>query len=60
MSNDLSKAVMTRSRPKNKFNCQKTKANWKAYALQRNKCVQLCNKGHKKSLFKKSGFRSYE
>ena len=46
MSKDLSKAIMTRSRLKNKFNCQKTKANWKAYTLQRNKCVQL----HKKAI----------
>ena len=44
MSKDLSKAIMTRSRLKNKFNRQKTKANWKTYTLQRNKCVQLRKK----------------
>ena len=38
---------MTRSRLKNKFNRQKTKANWKAYTLQRNKCVQLRKKAIK-------------
>ena len=47
MSKDLSKAVMTRSRLKNEFNRQKTKANWKAYTLQRNKGVQLHKKGIK-------------
>ena len=47
MSKDLSKAIMTRSRLKKKFNRQKTKANWKAYTLQRNKCVQLCKKAIK-------------
>ena len=47
MSKDLSKAVMTRSRLKNKFNRQKSKANWKAYTLQRNKCVQLRKKAIK-------------
>ena len=31
MSKDLSKAIMTRSRLKNKFNRQKAKGNWKAY-----------------------------
>ena len=55
MSKDLSKAIMTRSRLKNKFNRQKTKANWKAYTLQRNECIQLHKKAIK-SLFKKSGF----
>ena len=55
MSKDVSKAILTRSRLKNKFNCQKTKANWKAYTLQRNKHVQLRKKAIK-SLFKKSGF----
>ena len=47
MSKGLSKAIMTRSRLKNKFNRQKTKANWKAYTLQRNKCVQLRKKAIK-------------
>ena len=47
MSKDLSKAIMTRSRLNNKFNRQKIKANWKAYALQRNKCVQLRKKAIK-------------
>ena len=53
MSKDLSKAIMTRSRLKNKFNRQKTKANWKAYTLQRNKCVQLRKKAIK-NYFSKS------
>ena len=56
MSKDLSKAIMTRSRLKIKFNPPKTKANWKACTLQRNKCVQLRKKAIKKSLFKTSGF----
>ena len=47
MSKGLSKAIMTRSRLKNKFNSQKTKAKWKAYTLQRNKCVQLRKKARK-------------
>ena len=32
---------MTGSKLKNKFNRHKTKANWTAYTIQRNKCVQL-------------------
>ena len=47
MSKDLSRAIMTRSRLKNKFNRQKTKANWKAYTRQRDKCVQLRKKAIK-------------
>ena len=47
MSKSLSKAIMTRSRLKSKFNRQKPEANWKAYRLQRNKCVQLCKKAIK-------------
>ena len=47
MSKDLSKAIVTRSRLKNKFNRQKTTANWKAYTPQRNKCVQLRKKAIK-------------
>ena len=38
MSKNLSKAIMTRSRLKNKLNHQKIKANWKAYTPQRNMC----------------------
>ena len=57
MSKDLSKAIMTRSRLKNKFNHQRTKANWKAYTLQKNKCVQLRKKPFKKNNFsKRNGF----
>ena len=32
---------MTKSKLKNKFNRHKTKTNWTAYMIQRNKCVQL-------------------
>ena len=38
---------MTRTRLRNKFNHQKTNANWKAYTLLRNKCVQLRKKAIK-------------
>ena len=41
MTKELSKGIMTRSKLKNKFNRHKTKANWTAYKIQRNKCVQL-------------------
>ena len=44
MSKELSKGIMTRSRLKNKFNKHKTKENWKAYKIQRNKCVHLRKK----------------
>ena len=41
MTKELSKGIMTRSELKNKFNRHKTKANWTAYKIQRDKCVQL-------------------
>ena len=44
MSKELSKRIMTRSRLKNNFNKHKTKENWKAYKIQRNKCVHLREK----------------
>ena len=46
MTKELSKGIitrskLTRSKLKNKVNRHKTKANWTAYKIQRNKCVQL-------------------
>ena len=47
ITKELSKGIMTRSRLKNKFNRHRTKENWNAYKIQRNKCVQLRKKAFK-------------
>ena len=41
ITKELLKGIMTPSRLKNKFNRHRTKENWNAYKIQRNKCVQL-------------------
>ena len=47
ITEELSKGIMTRSRLTNKFNRHRTKENWNAYKIQRNKCVQLRKKAIK-------------
>ena len=37
----LRKAIMTRSRPKNKFNENSSAKNWNSYKKQRNFCLKL-------------------
>ena len=54
MSKELSKSVMTRSRLKNRFNRYTSKDNWKAYRLQRSKCVQLRKKAIKSYFSRKT------
>ena len=52
MTKELSKGIMTRPKLKNKFNRHKTKANWTAYKIQRNKCVQLRKRAVKNHFLK--------
>ena len=47
ITEELSKGITTRSRLKNKFSRHRTKENWNAYKIQRNKCVQLRKKAIK-------------
>ena len=51
MNKELSKAIMSRSRLRNKFNKNKTPENWEKYRIQRNKCTSI-NKKAKKDFFK--------
>ena len=41
MNKNLSKAIMTRNRLRNKFLCNKTETNWQNYKTQRNYCKKL-------------------
>ena len=47
MNKFLQKAVMNRSRLKNKYLRNKTSENWEAYKKQRNTCVYMFRKGKK-------------
>ena len=48
MNNDLSKAIMVRSRLRNKFLKLKTNESREAYQTQRNYCVSLLRQAKKK------------
>ena len=50
MSKFLCKAIMTRSRVRNKFNKCRTLDNWKDYTKQRNICTNILRK-NKKNIF---------
>ena len=50
MSNTLRKAVMNRSRLRNKFNLSRNPSHWKKYKQQHNLCVKLLRK-YKKDYF---------
>ena len=47
MNKFLQKAIMNRSRLKNKYLKNKTYENWEAYKKQRNTCVYMFRKGKK-------------
>ena len=44
MKKELQKAIMKRSRLKNKFNCCKSNANWEEFIKQRNLCTKIKRK----------------
>ena len=52
MSKNLRKAIMKRSRLKNRFNKNRTDENWLAYKTQRNLCVKILRE-NKKSYYAK-------
>ena len=47
MSKALRKAIMVRSKLKNKYNKNRTEENWDSYKKQRNFCVSLLRKTKK-------------
>ena len=47
MSKALRKAIMVRSKLKNKYNKNRTEENWDSYKKQRNFCVNLLRKTKK-------------
>lgn len=51
MNKTLKKAIMTRSRARNKFNKHKCVANWEAYKKQRNLCTKIKRKSIKNHLY---------
>ena len=51
MNNALRKAIMTRSRLKNKFNKNSSAKNWNSYKKQRNFCLKLLLRQTKEKYF---------
>ncbi len=47
MNKQLRKAIMTRSRLKNKYNKNRTQDNWAAYKHKRNLCVSMLRQSKK-------------
>ena len=50
MSKALRKAIMVRSKPKNKYNKNRPEENWDSYEKQRNFCVNLLRKTKRTTL----------